>query len=154
MDIRKATLKDFDKVLEIKLESKVEERKYNPSLEPVNKVIANYKEYLTNDLKSEWRAVFIAIEKDKVIGIITAKIYRTLIVAGDERRGYISNLFVSPEFRRKGTGSKLFDEAIEWLKSKGAKGLTLEIHSLNKDKVKFYHKKGFKDFTIKMVTKI
>ncbi len=153
MDIRRATIDDFEKVLPIKLESKEEERKYNPGLEPIKKVIENYKGYLRNDIESEWRAVFIAEDKE-VIGIIVAKVYRTLIVAGYERRGYLTNLYVKPKFRRKGIGKELFNTAVAWLKKKKAKGVTLEIHSANKDKVNFYHKFGFKDFTIKMVKKI
>lgn len=154
MDIKKSTIDDFDKVLPIKLESKEEERKFNPQLRPVKEVIKNYEEYLKNDLSNKWRAVFIAIEKDKVVGIIVGKIYRTLRVAGYERRGYLSNLYVKPEFRKKGIGGKLFKTAIDWLKKKKSKAVTLEIHTENKDKVNFYHKYGFKDFTIKMVKRI
>lgn len=154
MDIRKATIEDFDKVLEIKLESKDEERRFNPALRPVKKMVNYYKEYLKNDLSSEWRAVFIAVIKGEIVGIIVGKTYRTLKIAGYERRGYLSNLYVKKESRRKGVGRKLFEKAIDWLKSKGAKAITLEIHNENKDKVDFFHKFGFKDFTTKMVKRI
>ena len=97
MEIRKATMKDFEEVLKIKLESKEEERKFNDELEPVEKVRGYYEEYLENDLSSEWRAIFIAIEDKQTIGLITGKIYRTLYVCGFQRCGFISNVFVKKQ---------------------------------------------------------
>lgn len=154
MDVKRVTIDDFDKVLEIKLESKEEERKFNPALRPVKKVIRYYKEYLRNDLSNKWRAVFIAVVDKKVVGIIVGKIYRTLKVAGYERRGYMSNLYVKPRYRRRGIGKKLVEKTIDWLKSKDAKAITLEIHNENKVTINLYHKLGFKDFTTKMVKRI
>jgi len=154
MDIRKATMKDFDKVLKIKLESKEEERKFNNELEPIEKVKTHYEEYLKNDLNNEWRAVFVATENNKLIGFVTGKIYRTLYVSGFHRCGFISNVFVKKEFRKRKIAENLISELVNWLKKKGATRLSLELYENNTPAINLYHKLGFKNYSIKMRKKI
>ena len=50
MEIRKATMKDFDELLNLKLKLKSQERSFNPHLKPVDKVKHHYKRYLTEDI--------------------------------------------------------------------------------------------------------
>lgn len=154
MEIRKATMKDFEEVLKIKLESKEEERKFNDELESVEKVKKHYEEYLKNDLNSEWRAIFIAIEDKQTIGFVTGKIYRTLYVCGFQRCGFISNVFVKKQFRKRKIAEKLIFEMIDWFKKKNATQLSLELYENNVPAINLYHKLGFKNYSIKMRKKI
>ena len=74
MEIRKAAPEDFDEILILKLESKEEERKFNQFLKPVPDVKKHYEKYLSNDLNSKWRVVFVAEENNA----ITYESYNTL----------------------------------------------------------------------------
>lgn len=154
MEIRKATMKDFEEVLKIKLESKEEERKLNDELEPVEKVRKHYEEYLKNDLNSEWRAIFIVIEDKQTIGFVTGKIYRTLYVCGFRRCGFISNVFVKKQFRKRKIAEKLISEIIKWFNGKNATQLSLELYENNTPAINLYHKLGFKNYSLKMRRKI
>jgi ribosomal protein S18 acetylase RimI-like enzyme len=154
MEIRKATMNDFDELLKIKLESREEARQYNKKLVPTKAVKDRYELYLKKDLESEWRTVFIAIENEKVVGMVLGKIFRSMYIQGHERTGYISNLYVKKEFRKKRIGKKLTDALIKWFKSKDAVALTLEVYESNKLAKNFYHKLGFKDHSVKMVRNI
>ncbi len=154
MRVRKATQKDFDEILKLKLASKKEERKWNKELMPVEKVERYYKDYLANDLKSRWRIVLIAEEEDRIIGVITGRTYRTLYIAGYERFGYISNLYVKKEFRRKAVAKKLVSEITKWFKKRKAVKITLELYELNTPAISLYHKLGFSNYSIKMRKKI
>jgi ribosomal protein S18 acetylase RimI-like enzyme len=154
MEIIKATMKDYNEVLNLKLESKEEERKFNLELEPIEKVKKHYEEYLKNDLNSEWRAIFIAIEDEQIIGLITGKIYRTLYVCGFQRCGFISNVFVKTQFRKRKIAEKLIFEIINWFKKKNATQLSLELYENNAPAINLYHKLGFKNYSIKMRKKI
>lgn len=154
MEIRQAALKDFNVILKLKLESKEEEKKINPSLKPIQDVKKHYGEYLHNDLSSEWRAVFVAEENNTMLGLAIGKIYRTLKVAGYERSGYISNVYIKKEFRRKGIALELVKEVIKWFKQKGATNITLELYKNNSAATSLYHKMGFTDHCIKMKKKI
>ena len=154
MKIKKATIKDFDEVLNLKFASKIEERKFNKKLMPVNKAKRYYKEYLKNDLTNRWRAIFVFIKNKEIVGIVVGKIFKTLKVTGYERCGFISNVYVKKEYRRKGIAKKLIKEIIGWFKKKGATKISLELYKDNIAAIKLYHKFGFKDYTIKMKKKI
>ena len=154
MKIRKATIKDFNVLLKLKLESKEEERRFSEELIPIKKAKQHYKEYLRNDLKSEWRVIFIAEENNKMVGLIVGKIYRTLRVAGYIRCGYISNLYVKKGFRKRGIAQKLIKELVGWFKRKKAKKVTLDLYEKNIKAINLYQKLKFKKYFVKMTKRI
>jgi ribosomal protein S18 acetylase RimI-like enzyme len=151
MKIREATQKDFDQLFKLKLASKEEERKLNKDLEPVTKVKKYYNEYLLNDLKSDYRKLFIALDETKIVGVILVKRFRSLKVAGYKKRGYLSNLYIAPTYRKRGLGKKLTAKAISWLRSIGATEATLEIYDKNLAAKQLYEKLGFKTYSVKMM---
>ncbi len=154
MEIRKTTIGDLHEVLKLKLESKEEERKFNQELEPVDEVKKYYKDYLKNDLQNKWRAVFVAIENNQIVGSITGKIYRTLYVCGFVRCGFISNVFVKKEFRKKSIAKKLIQALTGWFKELKATKISLELYENNIPAINLYRKLGFKNYSIKMRKKI
>jgi len=154
MKIREATLKDYEELFLLKLESKKEERKWNKELRPLKEAKKYYSEYLKNDLESKWRKVFVAIEKSEIVGLITCKTYRSLYVLGYKRFGYISNIYIKKDFRRKGIAEKLIKKATSWFKQRKAQKISLELYEKNKPAINLYHKLGFKNYSIKMRKKI
>ena len=154
LNIRQATMEDFDELFKLKLESREEARQFNKKLVPVNDVAGRYEEYLKKDLSSEWRAVFIAVDDGNIIGMVLGKIFRSMYIQGYERTGYISNLYVKKEFRKRGAGEKLTKAVLDWFRSKDATALTLEVYEANDTAKDFYHKLGFKNHSVKMVRDI
>ncbi|MBW2980921.1 GNAT family N-acetyltransferase [Candidatus Woesearchaeota archaeon] len=154
LKIRQATMEDFDGLLKLKLESREEATKFNKKLVSIETVKDRYELYLKKDLSSEWRAVFIAVDDGKIVGMVLSKIFRSMYIQGHERTGYISNLYVKKEFRKKGIGKKLTRAVIDWLKSKDTTALTLEVYEANKLALDFYHQLGFKNHSVKMVRDI
>ncbi len=150
MKIREATIKDYDELFKLKLESKKEERKLNKELQPIKKVKSYYSKYLKNDLESEWRKVFVATENKEIVGLITCKTYRTLYIAGYKRVGYISNVYIKKGFRRKGIAEKLINKATIWFKKRKAEKISLEIYENNSAAKYLYKKLNFKNYSIKM----
>ena len=153
MQIRKATIKDYELLKEIKLLAKSEELKYSETLKPIDETKERYLSYLRLDLTNEKRAIFIAEEDNKTIGIILVKYFNPLLISKFSKKGYISNVYILEKHRRKGVAQKLIDKGESWLKEKGVHHLTLEIHKDNTPAIALYHKKGFNDYTIKMSKK-
>ncbi|MCH8328883.1 MAG: hypothetical protein IIB81_00650, partial [Nanoarchaeota archaeon] len=81
MIIRKATIKDFESLKEIKILSKREELKYSDTLKSIDRNKKNYFSYLKKDLTHKNRAVFIALENKKVIGSILAQYFEPLPIS-------------------------------------------------------------------------
>jgi len=153
MIIRKATIKDFEKLKAIKLESKKDEMKYSDSLKALSKTTGIYFEYFKAELEKKNSAVFIAEDK-KPIGIIIATYFKPLRISKFARKGYVSNLYVQKNYRNKSIGKKLLDISLKWLKENKVKYVSLEIHLENKDALNFYTKMGFEKYTVKLHKKL
>ena len=154
MKIKKATIKDFESLKRLKILSKKEELNYSPSLRPLSKTKEYYFRYLKSDLKDKERAIFIAMEDKKIIGMILGKYYKPIPISKFKKKGYISNLYFDKKYRKKGIGKKLVMQTMRWLKKQGVAYISLEIHSKNLATQRLYKKFGFKDYTIKLAKKI
>ncbi len=154
--IRKATIDDFDELFKLRLMSKKEELKYSNTLKPITKSKHYYREYLQFDLTKPDRILFVAEDRNKIVGAILAKFFTPLRISRyhKEGKGHISNLFVDKEHRKKGVAENLVKSALEWLKSNKVPHVSLEIHMDNKAAIKLYDKMGFRHFTVKMVKEV
>lgn len=150
MEIRKASMDDFEKVIELKMKLKESERKFLGKSPKLSKVGKHFEKYLKEYLSKENCAVFAALEGNKIIGMISVKTYYALPTHNSEKRGYISNLFVEKEFRKKKVGSKLVEKAITWLKSQEAKTARGEIYCENIASIEFCKSLGFKEYSLKI----
>ena len=57
--------------------------------------------------------------------------------------GYITNIAVFPEFRKKGVGSKLISHTVEYAKNNGLSFISLEVRESNINAQSLYKKFGF-----------
>ena len=81
---------------------------------------------------------FFAAEADKkLIGYIGIK------AVIDE--GYITNIAVFPEFRRRGVAKALLNKVFEFAKEKGLSFVSLEVRPSNTEAISLYEKTGFKE---------
>lgn len=78
---------------------------------------------------------FVAEDGQKIVGVI--------IAGNDGRRGYIYHTAVSPDYRRRGIGSKLVTAAMNALKEQGINKAALVVFSKNQDGNRFWEKMGF-----------
>ncbi len=154
MKIRRATMEDFEKLKEIKILSKNEEIKYSNTLNPISENKESYYFYLKKELTFKSRVVFIALDNNKVIGIILAQYFKPLAISKYSKKGYISNLYILKSHRRKKIGVKLAEHALKWLKKNNVGHVNLEIHVDNKAALKLYNKLGFKNYTVKLAKEI
>lgn len=150
MEIRKTTIDDFERIKEIKLRSKASERRYNKSLKPVRENRERYFSYFRNDLIDKDRAVFIAMERGKLVGIITGRIYTTLLIRRLRKKGHISNLYVVHGHRHKGVAMRLVRALLHWFKEKKIKDVHLGVSSGNTPALKMFRKLKFQEYAIEM----
>ena len=148
MEIRKATINDFEQIKDIKLRAKASEGKYDTSLRPLRENRERYFSYLRNDLTNQDRAILIAIDQGEPIGMITGRIYRTLLIKVRRKEGRISNLFVLPGHRKKGVATELVRELLKWFREKKIKDVRLAIHSGNVPALEMFSKLRFQEYLI------
>lgn len=90
---------------------------------------------LENQMNSRDCSFIAAVSGENVLG------YAGLMSVLDE--GYISNVAVSPQFRRNGVADALIDELIMRTKSR-LSFMTLEVREGNLPAIELYKKHGFK----------
>ena len=148
MEIRKATINDFEQIKDIKLRAKASEGKYDTSLRPLRENRERYFSYLRNDLTNQDRAILIAIDQDEPIGMITGRIYRTLLIKVRRKEGRISNLFVLPGHMKNGVATELVRELLKWFREKKIKDVRLTVHSGNVPPLEMFSKLRFQKYLI------
>ena len=71
----------------------------------------------------------------------------------DGRRIYLHHFGILPEYRRRGLGTRLARESLEWIRGTGQQ-VKLEVHKENHPAKKLYEKLGFfafRDYDIYMI---
>ncbi len=100
-----------------------------------------YKYFVAENTPGEQReAIFVAELDDKVVGVIHIEKFETLYY---KPIANILSLAVREEYRRRGVGKALVDEAIEWTKEKGLDEIRLESSCHRKSAHEFYRAIGF-----------
>jgi ribosomal protein S18 acetylase RimI-like enzyme len=85
--------------------------------------------------------LLVADADGKIIGFIDHWVINDFVHGG--KLGCIQNLYVSPEYRRKGVGSTLLKEMIKRAKANGVLEIHVSTEFDNKDAIEFYRKQGF-----------
>ena len=107
----------------------------------------HYSDYFYESLLEELPEAFIVAEiSGKIVGYIMCKIehgFSNFKKLGFVKKGHVVSIAVIDEYRRKGFGSILVDEALKGVKIRQCSELYLEVRCSNNDAVKLYEKLGF-----------
>ena len=141
--IREAAIADVDQSAELLIRLKRLNSEFDPMFKVAETAIVEAKKYLREAVDSEKSIVLVAMEGQKVVGVIKAdledrRFYEPRI------KGAIVDFYVLPEFRRKKLGEELIRKMIHKLKEKGAEIVAAEFPSQNKIAVNFYEKLRFR----------
>ena len=93
------------------------------------------RDFLVSQLPDDRHVFIAAVEGEKVLG------YVGMMYVLDE--GYISNVAVAPEHRRKGIADALIGELMERGKALELSFVTLEVRAGNAPAISLYEKHGF-----------
>ncbi|HIE05023.1 MAG TPA: GNAT family N-acetyltransferase [Candidatus Latescibacteria bacterium] len=89
------------------------------------------------DIEANPEGIFVAEEDGRPVGYVTTRLDH------DTKIGWIPNLAVLPEHRRKGIGKALMERALNYLKEKGMEMVKIETLEQNEVGKEFYPKVGF-----------
>lgn len=141
--IRYAKKEDVDKLIDMVVRLKRLNEEFDPLLKNRGDVVEQAKKYLTEAVESENSLVLVAEYNGKLIGLVKADIRERLFYE-PKTEGSIIELYVMPEYRRKGLGVKLIEKIMSELRNRGAELITAEFPSLNKIAVNFYEELKFR----------
>ncbi|MEM2106045.1 MAG: ribosomal protein S18-alanine N-acetyltransferase [Candidatus Bathyarchaeia archaeon] len=108
----------------------------------------NYTDFFFLDLHRRFPETFIVAEESgEIVGYIMCRIEFGLSdfgFSGLIKKGHIVSVAVMPQHRRKGIGQALITEALNGMRSYGAKQCFLEVRVTNDPAINLYKKLGFK----------
>lgn len=91
--------------------------------------------------------LLLAREGDEVVGFLMFDVEREGY-EGTADRGFVQYVFVEPEWRRRGVGTALFDEAEAVMRDRGAAAVALAVMAGNEDARRFYRRRGYAPFRV------
>lgn len=94
--------------------------------------------------------VFLICDADSCVGYVVVSFDFSLEYGG--RNAWIDELFIRPELRGKGIGSKALDFAVQVARECGAKVLHLEVNRGN-PAINLYRRHGFEDHNRSLLSK-
>jgi ribosomal protein S18 acetylase RimI-like enzyme len=106
-----------------------------PSLEP--------RKYYEKIIKSRNSVLIVAEENERIIGFIAGNIHRRAPVFEVEMRGWITDVYVLEERRRRGVGSELVKAISSWFDQNDICYIELSVDSRNLTGIDFWDSVGF-----------
>ncbi len=116
-----------------------------------------YFEKTMNEVKKCDGKIFLAVESEKVIGMIAGIINNEDESTYDfkvPKRGRVTELVVSKKCRSNGIGKQLLNKMESYFKEVGCKGILIDVFAYNENAQKFYEKNGYFNRNIEVMKKI
>ena len=119
---------------------------YKPSLENESR----WRKYVLSVHMEDENQILIAEDDNTIAGFIKIKTLETKPLESEIKCSLISLMYVLPEYRRKGVASMLMDRVFEYVKSKGATHIRLNVTAENIPAISLYRSMGFEDYSVIM----
>lgn len=111
---------------------------------------AGYGRYLVSILADPESLVVVAEDEGRVIGYLYADIEGTSWKDLRGPCGYVHDVYVDPDARRRGAGRALMSAGIEWIRSKGRTQVVLLTMTQNEHAKRLFGSLGFRSTMVEM----
>lgn len=130
MNIRKMELEDLDDVFRLLNELYKNKIQYD-----------KFKEIYYQKLNDANSYYIVAVVNQKIVGVLISELQVQLHRA--KKRGYIEDLIVDENYRNKGIGKSLLENAVSYARDNDCEVVDLTSYITNDNAHRFYEKNGF-----------
>jgi GNAT superfamily N-acetyltransferase len=117
---------------------------YGPEREPLDQYVHRFAGFVHDALASDAWRVWVAELEGRIVGTMWLQIVERVPRPGEDRGalpiGYLTNVFVDPEFRNGGLGSRMVEEVVTWARGRGVEEI---IVWPSERSYPFYERAGF-----------
>jgi GNAT superfamily N-acetyltransferase len=106
----------------------------------------DFEPHLREVMQKEDAQILVALEKGRVVAYSITLLFMRPPIFEERIYGFISDLAVKSDYRRKGIGRKMLKRMIEWFESRNVKRIELRVVAQNEVGYSFWKKHGFRDF--------
>jgi GNAT superfamily N-acetyltransferase len=146
INIRKATLKDLEKLLEFEQGIITAERPFDPTLKEGKISYYNIEKMITaTDVE-----IVVAHINDEIIGSGYARIEEAKPYLNHKLYAYLGFMYTHPSHRGKGVNAQIIESLTNWVRSQDVFEMRLDVYNDNPSAIKAYEKIGFKKHLINM----
>lgn len=149
MEIRRATIKDLDRLIEnrIKFVSDIGDI---PSPEEFSESTSKY---FKSHIEKEDLIIWLAVDKDEIVATVEFCIYEIMPTLSSMcgKTGLLLNVWTDENYRRQGLATKLLNNTIEDAKKSGVMNISLKATDQGRP---VYEKLGFKNIPNGMEIKL
>jgi ribosomal protein S18 acetylase RimI-like enzyme len=110
--------------------------------------------FVRDGLDKKRTLMLIAKAEEKTVGFVSATLPREQAFEVAQSFGIVNDLYVLPEFRRKGIGKKLLEECLNRIRAGGFKAARLSVLLGDESAIRLYQKLGFRIFMHSMARKL
>ena len=143
MLIRRATRSDIDEIVDLWKEHMDFHSELYPLFTRSEKGHTEFAGFLAKQcIDPDW-AVFVAVDEGTVVGYCLATIMAYPPVFRIRTFGFIQDMAVSRDFRRRGVGAELLEELCVWFRERGVGRVELQALIGNEVSQSFWRKQGF-----------
>ncbi|MGV8176423.1 MAG: GNAT family N-acetyltransferase [Candidatus Bilamarchaeaceae archaeon] len=161
MNIRKATLEDVPELVELAqdlMEHNAHVNREDASgieqlrLDPGSRGL--WRRWASKNVRSKDSLVLVAEEKGRIIGYSLNLIKENVPVYVIKETGRMSDLYVSPGYRRKGIATRFKEKAFEWFRKKRVRYASICVYPKNVKAHRVYRDWGFRDYHVELRRKL
>lgn len=141
IEYRRATPDQIDRLVEIRIEVLRAANRLEDSAD-LSEVERQSRDYYTKALSDGGHTGFLAFDGERIVGAGGVSFYRVMPTVHNPtgREAYIMNMYVRPEYRRKGIATQILDLLVNDARQSGISCITLEATDMGRP---LYEKYGF-----------
>jgi GNAT superfamily N-acetyltransferase len=117
---------------------------YGPAREPLEAYTARFAAFVRDAIASDAWRIWVAELDGRVVGGMWLQLVERVPRPGEDRGalpiGYLTNVFVDPELRDDGLGSRILREVVTWARARGVEEI---IVWPSERSFPFYERAGF-----------
>ena len=153
MKVRTAEESDVPGLVELWVEFMDFHTALDPDFARSGNAKANWSDYITSKLGDETYRVLVATDGQVLAGYIVAIVQEYPPIRTIEKFGFIQEIAVARQFRRKGIARQLFESAEVWLIAKGVPQVEVKIDIANEASQALFGSEGFVRHTETLIKK-
>lgn len=153
ISIRLGTPADVPDVAKLALELYRLHQDMHPLFEPGDTFLQRYASSVLEDMESATYSLVVATAGGRLIGYADGYIWQFPYLK-HSRRGFLSPVFVLPEYRKQGTATRLLGELHSWYRANSVQYVELNVATQNTQAYKYWAHRGYEPVIQRMMASV